>query len=128
VGTDYCVAIKILTAVATAGHSQKLLLELELLQRIQSVPPSSGRDRLSTLKDHFELQGPHGKHLCFVLLPLGASLKTLHDTAPDRILPQPIAKRIVKQILQALVYLHETCRIIHTGLLALPPMCDEFHG
>jgi hypothetical protein len=42
-----------------------------------------GRKYVRKMYDSFELQGPHGTHICLVHQPLGISLSELKELPPD---------------------------------------------
>ncbi|KAF5388969.1 hypothetical protein D9757_005045 [Collybiopsis confluens] len=70
------------------------------------------------LFDSFEFQGPHGQHLCLVTDVLGYSLqyiRTIRDRHVRR-LPSALTKRVAKQTLLALEYLHDVCGIVQADL------------
>jgi serine/threonine-protein kinase SRPK3 len=69
-------AIKILTAHATRLHEKGVLLELDILKAISSEEPSEHTLRLPRLHDHFEMEGPHGRHLCLVQSVLSTDIGT----------------------------------------------------
>jgi serine/threonine-protein kinase SRPK3 len=103
-------AIKILTVHATKGHHDGHLLELEAMQTITAMKTPL----LPRLHDHFEIDGPHGRHLCFVLPVLSESVSTFRRSSPSKSLDTPKAKIIVAQVVEALVKLH-AANIVHTG-------------
>lgn len=107
---QYC-AIKILTVYATTGHYDHNLLELEIMQTITS---SIKTPYLPRLRDHFETEGPHGRHLCLVLPVLSDSVSNFRLSAPSKILDLPKVKILIVQIVEALVGL-DSANIIHTG-------------
>ncbi|OAX31625.1 hypothetical protein K503DRAFT_870560 [Rhizopogon vinicolor AM-OR11-026] len=90
-------AIKILTAHVTKGHHDGGLLELEA---IQTITESTKTPLLPHLHDHFEIDGPHGRHLC---------------VQPSKLLDPPKVKIIIAQVVQALVQLH-AANIIYTDV------------
>lgn len=105
-----------LTADAIQGP--KHIDELRILQRTMSVDPQHpGYGRIVHLLDHFEHKGPYGIHLCLVLELLGPTVSDVQSTYQEqrREIPAPVVKKISKQILQGLDYLHQSCGIIHTG-------------
>ncbi|KAF8344584.1 hypothetical protein F5887DRAFT_866604, partial [Amanita rubescens] len=109
------VAMKILTSQATAnivaGHS----LEYDVFRKIQSANPNSpGFNHCLTLRHCFTAKSAAGGHICFVTDALSSSLANLRETGQNRF-TLPIAKRITKQVLLALDYLHRECGYIHTG-------------
>jgi serine/threonine-protein kinase SRPK3 len=110
------VALKILVADAFSGTNR--LHELRVLQCAKSADPEHiGHGRIVMLLDHFQHQGPHGIHFCLVLELLGPNLsivQRLYEKQQHE-LPVTVVKQITKQILQGLEYLHDSCRIIHTG-------------
>jgi serine/threonine-protein kinase SRPK3 len=103
-------AIKILTVHATKGHHDVHLLESEAMQTITAMETPL----LPRLCDHFEIDGPHGRHLCLVLPVLSESVSTFRRLAPSKLLDTPKVKIIVAQVVEALVKLH-AANIVHTG-------------
>ena len=106
----YC-AIKILTVHATKGHMNGHLLELDMMEAITRLKRVL---RLPILRDHFEIEGPHGRHLCIVQPVLSTDISNFRRSAPTKKLGLPTVKIIIAQVLEALVNLH-TAHIIHTG-------------
>lgn len=109
-GRKYC-AIKILSVFATQGHHDGYLLELEVMQTITA---SAKTPTLPQLYDHFEIDGPHGRHLCLVLPVLSETISTFRRSALSKQLDPPKVKIIIAQIVEALEQLH-AANIIHTG-------------
>ena len=56
-----------------------------------------------------------GPHLCIVKEPCGPTLADLQETLPHRSFTLPVAKRIIKQTLLALDFLHTTMQRTHVG-------------
>lgn len=109
------VSMKLLTAYATAqialGHS----LEYDVFRKVESTNPKSpGFNRCLTLQRCFTAESEAGGHICFVTEALSSSLANLQKPGQNRF-PLSIAKRITKQVLLALDYLHRECGYIHTG-------------
>ncbi|KDR77477.1 hypothetical protein GALMADRAFT_65792 [Galerina marginata CBS 339.88] len=104
-------AAKILTAHATALHRKGLLLELEILKAIKEL---KGIHKLPRLLDDFEIDGPHGKHLCLVTPVLSTDVSSFRRSAPSKRLGLQAVKIIVVQVVESLVSLH-AAQIIHTG-------------
>jgi serine/threonine-protein kinase SRPK3 len=80
----------------------------------QSTHP--GRNHVTYLKNHFELEGPTGKHVCMVMPLLGDSIAEKATTGHIMRIPPPTVRNIAKQMLEALDFLHSECGIIHTDL------------
>jgi len=121
-GEERFVALKILTCEATSalektGDEQRSD-ELRLLKKIASAQPKHrGFKHNVTLYDSFKFIGPHGKHICLVTEALSITLdyiRKLNDKG-DRRLSVAVTKRLAKQILYGLEYLHDVCGIVHTG-------------
>lgn len=71
------------------------------------------------MKDFFEISGPNGRHECLVLELLGPSVADYLDAhSIDERLPGEMAKRVVKQTLLGLAFLHER-GIAHGGMFML---------
>ncbi|KXN85126.1 Serine/threonine-protein kinase SRPK [Leucoagaricus sp. SymC.cos] len=111
-------AMKLLTAHATAqialGHSP----EYDVFHKVESTNPKSpGFNHYLTLQRCFTAESEAGSHICFVTEALSSSLANLQKPGQNRF-PLPIAKRITKQVLLALDYLHRECGYTHTDLKA----------
>ncbi|EPS95820.1 hypothetical protein FOMPIDRAFT_1131692 [Fomitopsis schrenkii] len=119
---DRFVALKILTNEATkaiAPGPDQRSDELRMLESIASADPSHRgfRHHLAYL-DAFEFAGPHGLHRCIVTEALGYGLDHLRNLRPggDRRIAPSIVKRVTRQVLLGLEYLHDVCGIVHTDL------------
>ncbi|KAI8616639.1 kinase-like domain-containing protein [Chytriomyces sp. MP71] len=109
------VALKI---VKSAQHyTETALDEIKLLEKVVSaVPGHRGRKYVVELKDWFKHKGVNGSHVTMAFEVLGPNLLTLIRQYRHRGIPVPIVKRIMKQVLLGLDYLHSECKIIHTDL------------
>jgi serine/threonine-protein kinase SRPK3 len=99
--------------------------EIKLLSRISERDPSYEQPVLHLL-DHFEVQGPNGKHVCLAFEVLDRSLLSLIRRYDHKGVPLPLVKKLSRQLLQALAYIHDICGIIHTDIkpenvLFVPP-------
>ena len=66
--------------------------------------------------DTFEHQGPHGRHVCMVFEVLGDNLLGLIRHYDHEGIPLEIVKKLCREILEGLEFLHDTCKVIHTDL------------
>ncbi|KAI9319929.1 kinase-like domain-containing protein [Dichotomocladium elegans] len=109
------VALKI---VKSADHfTESALEEVKLLEAVKkSDPQAGGWKYVAQMLDSFYHTGPNGKHVCMTFEVLGESLLSLIKRYRYRGIPTPIVKRITKQILLGLDYLHRECGIIHTDI------------
>lgn len=97
-------------------NNSKVHRELPMYQHLQGLDSQhDGRDRIRRLLGHFEVQGPHGQHLCLVHEPLGISLAELRQYLPDGIITTEIMRETFRYILRGISFLHEEAKIIHTG-------------
>jgi serine/threonine-protein kinase SRPK3 len=71
--------------------------------------------------DHFRLDGPLGVHTCLTFPVVGPSLSAFLTALGSKKVNYELVKRFTKQLLLALAYLHDECKIIHTGKLAATP-------
>lgn len=90
--------------------------EIKLLTQIRDGDPDNSR-HCCRLLDHFEHSGPNGRHVCMVFEVLGDNLLSLIKQYDYKGIPIPIVKRLTRQVLLGLDYLHSKLQIIHTGML-----------
>lgn len=104
--------------VKSAQHYVETALdEIKLLDKVvTSNPEDPARKFIVELYDWFTHKGPNGIHICMVFEVLGPNLLTLIRQYKLRGIPTPVVKRIAKQVLYGLDYLHRQCGIIHTDL------------
>ncbi|KAH9912037.1 kinase-like domain-containing protein [Fomitopsis serialis] len=121
-GQDSFVALKILTCEATkalsAGPDQRSD-EQRMLEKIANADHAHRgyRHNLAYL-NAFDIRGTHGLHRCLVTEALGYGvdyIRKLRDDNDRRVAPS-IVKRVVRQVLLGLEYLHDVCGIVHTDL------------
>lgn len=77
-----------------------------------------GYFRVVHLLDFFVLEGINGQHVCLVYKAMGESLSRFGAKLPEMKLPLMAMKRVTRQLLEALDYVH-SCGIIHTGKLSI---------
>ncbi|GJQ12293.1 hypothetical protein GpartN1_g4690.t1 [Galdieria partita] len=99
--------------------------EIKLLSRISERDPNQEQPVLHLL-DHFEVEGPNGRHVCLAFEVLDRSLLSLIRRYEHKGAPLPLVKKLSRQLLQALAYIHDKCGIIHTdvkpeNVLFVPP-------
>ncbi|KAL1665700.1 kinase-like domain-containing protein [Schizophyllum commune] len=121
-GQGVFVALKILTCEATSamipGEGQRTD-EINLLEKISVAGPTHRGRRHTILYHHaLDFKGPRGKHCGIVTEALGYNLdyiRKLRDGGDLRVAPS-IVKRVTKQVLLGLEYLHDACGIVHGDL------------
>ncbi|CAD8101565.1 unnamed protein product [Paramecium sonneborni] len=79
---------------------------------------SFNRDDTHTVQllNSFVYKGPYGHHFCMVFEILGVNLLEIIKRYEYKGCPMDIARRMAKQILIGLDYLHRICGVIHTDL------------
>ncbi|KAI1128415.1 kinase-like protein [Nemania abortiva] len=116
--TDQHVALKILTADSFGG--EKATFELDILRHQASMatksPGSPGANHIVGLQDEFKHSGPNGRHVCLVFKPMGPDMSHYRELFSRAKLPMPVAKKVTKELLMALAFLHDSCRVIHTDI------------
>ena len=113
------VAVKVLTVHATACVLDGLLVEADSLRTIKSANPDHpGYRHCLHLYDASYDESYHGPHICLVTNLLGANVISLRRLQPNgrAVIPVAVTKRIIKQTLLALDYLHRECKLVHTGM------------
>jgi serine/threonine-protein kinase SRPK3 len=68
------------------------------------------------MMDHFEFEGPNGKHIGMVFEVMGANLLKIMKLYEWEGIPVPIVRVLAKQLLIGLDYLHRLCNVIHTDI------------
>ncbi|KAJ3569389.1 hypothetical protein NP233_g5080 [Leucocoprinus birnbaumii] len=108
--------LKLLTSQASVNNATGRAIEFDVYRKIGTVNPSSpGFNHCLHLEQSFTIFSPNGVHSCFVTEALSSSLARLREPGKNRF-SLPIVKRITKQVLHALDYLHRECGYIHTGI------------
>ncbi|KAI1176263.1 serine protein kinase [Nemania sp. FL0916] len=107
---DKYVAVKILiSSISRPVH------ESQILHHLMQVAPE-GAKYITQLIDEFEHRGPNGVHQCLVFEPMGPDVNHMVEELPQFKprkwgmqvrYPYWMAKSILKQSLQSLVFLHE---------------------
>ncbi|TYZ66666.1 hypothetical protein PybrP1_007484 [[Pythium] brassicae (nom. inval.)] len=100
-------------------YTEAALDEIELLKCTVDAATAGGvleSIKVVRLIDSFTHAGPNGNHVCMVFEMLGDNLLTLIKYYNYRGIPMALVKRLSRDILEALAFLHAKCRIIHTDL------------
>lgn len=100
---------------SAAHYTEAARDEITLLSQIAERDPED-RHYCCRMIDWFEHAGPHGRHVCMVFEVLGDNLLTLIRLYDHRGIPLHVVRRLARQVLVALDYLHTQCHIIHTDL------------
>jgi len=86
------------------------------MQRVTAANPDHpGYQHCLTLRDAFISYSYHGPHMSLATDVLGSDTLTLRRVQPRRVFSVHVTKRIIKQTLLALDYLHRECGLVHTG-------------
>nr|POE85378.1 serine/threonine-protein kinase srpk [Quercus suber] len=103
-------------------HNSKVQREIPIYQHINGLRSEhEGRDRVRKLLDTFEIEGPHGKHVCLVQQPLGMSFAELRSVTSSGNFDVDLIRQTLRHIIVGLQFLHEEAHVIHTGELDLQP-------
>ena len=90
-----------------------------MLGKIASADPAHrGFRHTLAYYDTFEFESAHGAHRCLVTEPLGYGVDYVRKLHEDHRISLSTVKRIVRQVLLGLAYLHEVCGIVHAGAQA----------
>ncbi|KAJ6233984.1 protein kinase superfamily protein [Anaeramoeba flamelloides] len=108
------IALKVIKSEKTFAEAAED--EIELLKSVSKNDPY-GKFKVVRLLDHFVHKGPNGNHICMVFELLdGTTLLSLLKKYKYKGIPIKSIKDIIKQVLIALNFLHQKCKIIHTDL------------
>ena len=107
---------------ATARILDKFLDEsrFKILKKVTTTDSGhAGHKHCITLRDYFVARSKHGPHMCLVTDVLGINMAELQNSRAPFLIS--VVKRIIKQTLLALDYLHRRCHIVHTSELCSYP-------
>ncbi|XP_064604565.1 SRSF protein kinase 3-like isoform X2 [Liolophura sinensis] len=109
------VALKV---VKSAQHyTETAMDEIRLLRCVrESDETDPHREKTVQLLDDFKLSGVNGTHVCMVFEVLGHNLLKFIIRSNYQGIPMKTVKSIIRQVLEALDYLHTKCKIIHTDI------------
>ncbi|XP_057331157.1 SRSF protein kinase 3 isoform X3 [Microplitis mediator] len=109
------VALKV---VKSASHfTETALDEIKLLKDVRDTDPNDPkRNKTVQLLTDFKISGINGLHVCMVFEVLGHNLLKLIIKSNYRGIPRNNVRRIIRQVLEGLDYLHNKCKIIHTDI------------
>ncbi|EPQ55006.1 kinase-like protein [Gloeophyllum trabeum ATCC 11539] len=114
---DRYVALKICRN--DTAHAACASKELSISQHIAAANPWHPALRyVRTVKDSFELDGPHGRHLTMVYEPMREPLWLFQYRRLGGVYPAHLLKPTVRILLYALDYLHTQAHVIHTDIKA----------
>ncbi|KIM75323.1 hypothetical protein PILCRDRAFT_79176 [Piloderma croceum F 1598] len=82
----------------------------------QTYHAHPGKSLIVSILDHFRFDGPHSTHNCLTFPVLGPSLPAFLSALGSKKVKYELVKRFTKQLLLALAYLHDKCKIVHTDL------------
>ncbi|KAF2876974.1 non-specific serine/threonine protein kinase [Massariosphaeria phaeospora] len=98
------------------AHVQR---ELQFYKHVSSLNSQHhGQSFIRGLLDAFEITGPTGQHLCLVHLPMHMTLQELQYIDQSHKLNEPLLKWTLSNILNALSFLHDEAKVIHTDINA----------
>lgn len=113
--TSNYLAIKVVKSMES--YTEAAREELRMLKAIKSGSSQSlGYNRLVHLIDEFQISGINGTHICMVFEVLGFNLLHMIKKTDYKGLGLQLVKKISRDILEGLQYLHSNCGIIHTDI------------
>ena len=99
----------------SASHYRDAALdEIKLCAQADQVPDDPARENVLRLVSSFQHDGPNGLHVCMLFEVLGCNLLSMVKASNYKGLPLPLVKRIIREALTGIDFLHSRCGIIHT--------------
>ncbi|KAI0912686.1 kinase-like protein [Ustulina deusta] len=119
--TNQHVALNILTADSFGG--KKAIFEVDIPRCLASNyrdgitrEHTLGANYIVGLQDAFKHSDLNGRHVCLVFKPMGSDMSHYRNLFSRAKLPIPVAKKVTKELLIALAFLHDSCQVIHTDI------------
>ncbi|CRG91820.1 hypothetical protein PISL3812_08874 [Talaromyces islandicus] len=97
----------------TKQLSHELMVSEHLKKRHDGHHP--GQKLVQVVLDSFEIDGPHGQHVCLLYEPLGMKLTELITHMPNGMIPADELQKITQIVLIALDHIHRQ-DVIHTDI------------
>jgi serine/threonine-protein kinase SRPK3 len=108
--------VEILQKAVTHSEDKEWLEELKKFYHGRRLMFDRNDCHVVQLLNAFIYSGPFGKHFCMVFEILGVNLLEIIKRYDYKGIPLPICRKMARQILLGLRYLHKYCGIIHTDL------------
>ncbi|KAF7186687.1 Serine/threonine-protein kinase SRPK [Pseudocercospora fuligena] len=98
-------------------NKSKVHRELPIYSHLNALKSKHpGQQYVRRMLDSFEVEGPHGKHICLVHQPFGMNFDQLKDLCPNELFTPALIRESFRDILDGLEYLHKEAKVIHTDL------------
>ena len=99
----------------SASHYRDAALdEIKLCAQADQVPEDPARENVLRLVSSFQHEGPNGLHVCMLFEVLGCNLLSMIKASNYKGLPLALVKRIIRDAIVGIDFLHTRCSIIHT--------------
>lgn len=114
---NHFMALKVLTVNLTAAIVDYKCWEIESASLVaETNPKHPGYQHCVVLREYFICESYHGPHFALAFDDVqGSDVQSLQRTQPNKVFSSHVTKRIIKQVLLALDYLHRECHLVHTG-------------
>ncbi|KAM3147844.1 hypothetical protein pb186bvf_000172 [Paramecium bursaria] len=106
--------VEILQKVAQNVHSKEWVEKLKTYKQTNKITRDDSH--VVQLLNSFVYKGPYGSHFCMVFEILGVNLLEVIKRYEFKGIPINLCKKIAKEVLIGLQFLHEVCGVIHTDL------------
>lgn len=108
--------VEILQKAVTHSEDSEWLEELKKFYHGKKLEFDRNDCHVVQLLNAFIYTGPFGRHFCMVFEILGVNLLEIIKRYDYKGIPLPICRKMARQVLLGLRYLHKYCGIIHTDL------------
>lgn len=121
-------ALKVLTAHVTEENLDGRRSEIDCLRRLRERygDRTETMQNVQSLHRSFEVQSPHGTHLCLILPFLSTNLESFRLTSPTKKLPLYLVRHIALCVLCALDSTDKE-QIVHSGEFPRTCLCTQTH-